>query len=102
MEGLRSVVRWNPCGAQSLLAILKEYPAWVKYKDDPYGPLSLILFGVLPRKWIGNDVSVPIKPAPFPEDRFAACAAFGNEWKQRRFTKKELADEIEKMLKDIV
>ena len=50
--GLWAAVEWNPYGAKELLAILREYPAWVKYKDEPYGPLSLLLFGVMPRRWV--------------------------------------------------
>ena len=95
--GLRAAVEWNPYGARALLAILRETPAWVKYKDDPYGPLGLV-FGIPPRRWITNGISVPVKPKPFPEDDLAACKVFGDEWKQRRFTKRELADTIEKIL----
>lgn len=38
--GLRAAVEWNPYGARELLAILKEFPAWMKYKDDPHRPLG--------------------------------------------------------------
>lgn len=96
--GLKAAVEWNPHGAQALLAILRETPSWVKYKDDAYGPLGLILFGVLPRKQIGNGFSTPFNPEPLPEDKLTACKVFGDEWRQRRFTKKELADAIEKIL----
>ena len=56
--GLWAAVEWNPYGARELLAILREYPAWVKYKDEPYGPLSLLLFGVMPRRWVWDGISV--------------------------------------------
>jgi len=101
MDGLYAAVQWNPEGARTLLAILREYPAWVKYKDDAYGPLGLILFGVAPRKRIGDGISIPIKPRPFPEDQFASCKVFGDEWKQRGFTKEELADCIQKILSEL-
>ncbi len=101
LAGLRAAVEWNPEGARALWGILIEYPAWVKYKDDAYGPLGVILFGVSPRKRIGNGVSIPIKPQPFPEDKFAACKVFGDEWKQRRFTKREVAGLIKKILTEL-
>ena len=101
LMGLRAAVAWNPHGARELLAILKEFPAWMKYKDDPYGPLSLILFGGVLRKWIADGISVPVKPDPFPEDKLAACQTFGDEWKQCKFTKQELADSIEAILTEL-
>ncbi len=101
LAGLRAAVQWNPEGARALWGILIEYAAWVKYKDDTYGPLGLILFAVPPRKRIWKDVSIPIKSQPFPEDKFTACEVFGDEWKKRRFTKKELADTIKKILTEL-
>ncbi|MBI5840274.1 MAG: hypothetical protein HZB19_09245 [Chloroflexi bacterium] len=101
LTGLRAAIQWNPYGARELLAILKEFPAWMKYKDDPYGPLGLILFGVVPRRRIADGLSVPMKTAPFPEDKFTACRVFGGEWKQRAFTKQELADSIEAILAEL-
>jgi hypothetical protein len=98
LAGLRAAIEWNPDGGQLLLAILIEYAAWMNYKDDTYGPLGLILFGVPPTKRIGNGISISIKPRPFPEDSLIACKVFGDEWKQRRFTKQELAEIIETML----
>ena len=96
--GLRAAVEWNPYGARALLAILRETPAWVKYKDDPYGPLGMVLFGVMPRKQLINGISIPHQPDPLPDEKLAACKIFGDEWKQRKFTKKELADTIERIL----
>ncbi len=101
--GLRAAVEWNPFGAYGLLAILRETPAWVRYKpDDRYGPLGFILFGVPPRKPIARGVSVPVKSPPFPEERLAECEVFGREWLERRFTKRELADAIEGLLVAVV
>ena len=98
-SGLKAAAEWNPNGAQALLAILREYPSWVKYKeDDLYGPLSLVLFGVMLRKQLGSGTSIPIESEPLSEDNLAACRTFGDEWKQRRFTKKELADFLEEIL----
>ena len=99
--GLRTAVEWNPYGARELLGILKEYPAWMKYKDNPHGPLDLILVGVAPRKWIAPGISLPIKTVPFPDDKLIACRIFGAEWRQRRFTKQELADSIEAILGEL-
>jgi hypothetical protein len=101
LTGLRAAIQWNPYGASVLLAILKEYPRWMKYKDDLYGPLGLILFGVAPHRRIANSISVPVKTAPFPEDKLAACQVFGEEWKQRAFTKQELADRMEAILAEL-
>jgi len=96
--GLRAAVEWNPYGARELLGILKEFPSWMKYKDNPHGPLDLILVAVPPHKWIAPGVTLPIKPVPFPEDKLPACRIFGEEWRQRKFTKQELADNIEAIL----
>ncbi|HET7090503.1 MAG TPA: hypothetical protein VFL17_17850 [Anaerolineae bacterium] len=101
LTGLRAAIEWNPYGARELLAILKEFPTWMKYKDDAYGPLGLILFGIAPRQRIADGVNVPMKTAPFPEDKFAACQVFGEEWKRRAFTKQELADRIEVILAEL-
>lgn len=46
-------------------------------------------------------MSLPMKPAPFPEDKLAACRVFGKEWKQRQFSKQELADSIEAILAEL-
>jgi len=86
-----------------LLSILKEFPAAVKHKDDPYGPLHLILSGGIPTKRVG-DIEVIDKAsvqAPFPESKLDECKAFGDEWKAHRFTKAELAEEIERILAKI-
>jgi len=99
--GLRAAVEWNPYGARELLGILKEFPSWMKYKDNPHGPLDLILVGVPPHKWIAPGVILPTKPVPFPEDKLPACRIFGNEWRQRKFTKQELADKIEALLAEL-
>jgi len=101
LTGLRAAIEWNPYGAKVLLGILKEFPTWMKYKDDPYGPLGLILFGVAPHKQMTDGVILPVKSAPFPEDKLAACQVFGEEWKQRAFTKQELADSIEVILAEL-
>ena len=94
-EALRAAVTWNPFGARNLLAILREYPDWVKYKNDPYGPLHLILIPGQHRRQITKGVSVPVKSTPFPEDKLPACEVFGTEWLLRKFTKQELANMIE-------
>lgn len=101
LTGLRAAIQWNPFGAQVLLAILKEFPKWMKYKDDPFGPLGLILFGIEPHQKIVDGVIIPKKTAPFPEDKYASCLIFGDEWKKRKFTKQELADKIEVILAEM-
>ena len=100
-QALRATVTWNPVGARNFLAILREYPDWVKYKNDPYGPLHLLLIPGQHRRQITKEVSVPIKSPPFPQDKLPACEVFGAEWLQRKFTKQELADMIEMILKEI-
>jgi hypothetical protein len=97
-QGLRTVVEWNPHGAKLLYAILRETPEWVKYKDDAYGPLGLILFGVQHHVDLGNGASVPVKQEPFPDAKLSACKKFGDEWKQKAFTKSELVDAVEQLL----
>ena len=54
----------------------------MKYKDDPYGPLSLPLIA---------------EPAntPFPQEQLPACKVFGEEWHRRAFTKEEFRQALE-------
>lgn len=114
--GLKAVVEWNPSTAQFLLDILKEASHCVKYKDDLYGPLGLILFDGVIRKPIFDNISTPIncptfpifynitvlvKLPPFPQEKLADCKVFGDEWKQRKFTKGELADALERILSQL-
>jgi hypothetical protein len=47
---------------------------------------------------ISNAVSVLVRLPPFPEERLADCKVFGDEWKQRKFTKEELANALEQIL----
>jgi hypothetical protein len=54
----------------------------MKYKDDPYGPLSLPL------------VAEPAK-TPFPEGQLPACKVFGEEWLGCAFTKEEIRQALE-------
>ncbi len=115
--GLKAAVKWNPPAAQLLLSIFKETPNWVKYKDDIYGPLGLILFDDVVRKPIFdsrttrnrpspiptfNDITVLVKLPPFPEEKLADCQVFGDEWKQHKFTKQEVADVLEQILLELL
>lgn len=102
-SGLRSAIEWNPQGAKLLLSILKEFPAAMKRKDDPYGSLHLILSTAIPTKRVGNIEIIDSASAqpPFPERKLEECKSFGDEWKAHRFTKAELAEEIERILAEI-
>ena len=88
----------------------------VKYKDDVYGPLALILIQDVVRKPLFQSLSAPIKrPAfphldefgtyvklpPFPQENLADCKIFGDEWKQRKFSKKEFAEALEQVLSNV-
>jgi len=116
-SGLEAVVEWNPSTAQFLLYLLKEAPHLVKYKDDFYGPLTLLLIDDVIRKPIFQNISTPIKRhafpnlgdismfvklPPFPQENLADCKVFGDEWKQREFTKQEFADTLEQILLDLL
>ncbi len=96
--GLRTAVAWNPEGARMLLAILRERPGWVAYKDDPWGPLHLIQHAAAP-EWTAVDGRlVAEERAPFPVAEAASYARFGQEWLNRAFSKRELAEAIESVL----
>ncbi len=99
LQGLEAAIQWNPHGAKALLAILRETPQWVKYKqDDAYGPLGMILFGVMPQRDLGTGISIPIKKQPLAPEALRLCEKFGEEWLQKRFSLAELADTIETFL----
>ena len=97
VAGLHAAVGWNPYGARILLGILRQFPAHVMDKPDPYGPLHLILNEVELLAW-RDGRPVPIDREPLPRDTLARFEDFGSEWRQRRFTKVELADAIEAAL----
>jgi hypothetical protein len=59
----------------------------MKYKDDLYGPLSLPL------------IAQPAR-APFPAEYLPQCQAFGEEWRQRAFTKAEFRQALALALQD--
>jgi hypothetical protein len=114
--GLRAAAEWNPTAAKFLLYLLKATPQLVKYKDDSYGPLGLILIQDVVRKPLFQSLSAPIKrPAfphldevgtyvklpPFPQENLADCKVFGDEWKQRKFSKKEFAEVLEQVLSEL-
>jgi hypothetical protein len=87
ITAIRNVARWNPRGIATLLAVLTEFPQHMKYKDDPYGPLSLPL------------IAEPAR-TPFPEEQLPTCKVFGEEWLSRAFTKGEFRQALELALKD--
>ena len=99
-EGRIAAVKRNPYGAKYLLNILREHPEWVKYKDDEYGPLAVVLF------WITQSVSSigatkhPLAPL-FPKNMLEACRQLAQEWRSKEFTKSELADLIESIIGEI-
>ena len=98
MDGLRTIVAWNPSGARFLLGVLRERPAWVAHKDDPYGPLHLIQHADEPAWTTRGGRLTAIARGPFPIAPAAAFERFGREWRRREFTKAELADAIEGIL----
>jgi len=100
LQALKAATRWNPYGARALLSILKEHPGWVKYKRDEFGPLTLILKAVPHRRMVVPGVEMTYRPGVFPEALIPACGQFGAEWRNRRFTKAELAQAIELILRE--
>jgi hypothetical protein len=100
LMALREATKWNPTGARVLLAALLEHPNWVKYKPDEFGPLHLILEAVPPRKQSAPSIDVPYRPDPFPEAIIPACRQFGKEWRERSFSKAELAHELERIIQE--
>ncbi len=100
LTALREATIWNPTGGRALLAALNEHPDWVKYKADEFGPLHLILDAIPPRKPAGPGLDVPYRPQPFPEAVIPACRHFGQEWRERRFSKTELALELHHILQE--
>lgn len=86
-----------------LLSTLEGFPEAVKHKDDPYGPLHLILSDPIPVKQVGNvqTIDKSSAQAPFPKSKLEDCKIFGDEWKAHRFTKAELAAEISRTLSEI-
>lgn len=110
---LKAVAEWNPSTAKFLMHLLKDMPHVVKYKDDPYGPLTLVLIDDVVRKPIARKLSASARPPafsyldeagtfakrpPFPQEKLADCEVFGEEWRQRKFTKKDFADALEQVL----
>ena len=92
--GLRAVVEWNPLGPRLLLGILREHPTWVRYKDDPNGPLHLVQHVDEPMRVTSDGRLVPSERTPFPVDQAGACEGFGREWLRRDFSKSDLAEAI--------
>jgi hypothetical protein len=96
--GLKAIAEWNPSMAEFLMHLLKDMPYMVKYKDDPYGPLALLLVQDVVDKSIFPNVNISVKLPPFPPENLPNCKIFGDEWKQRKFTKQEFADALEQVL----
>lgn len=84
--------------AKFLMHLLRDMPEVVKYKADPYGPLTLLLVQDVVDKSIFPNVNISVKLPPFPQEKLADCKVFGEEWKQHKFTKKEFADALEQVL----
>lgn len=100
-DGLRAAVEHNPDAAREVMYMLRDLPIGVRYKaQDRYGPLSLMIFSTR-TKWITSDVGFPGEPVPFPEEKLKACETFNQEWLERRFSKRELAEAIERILAEI-
>ncbi len=60
----------------------------MKYKDDPYGPLSLPL------------IAEPAR-TPFPEELLPTCKVLGAEWLSHAFTKEEFRQALELALQEV-
>jgi len=99
-KALKTAVQWNPHGAYELLTILLEYPGLVKYKNDRYGPLGLIISATIPRDQIVPGLTIPRKSKPFPEEILPSCELFAEEWRARKFSKTELTEAIEGLLSE--
>lgn len=110
---LKAVAEWNPSTARFLMQLLKDTPYMVKYKDDPYGPLTLVLIDDVVRKPIARRMGASTRPPafsyldeagtfmkrpPFPQEKLADCKVFGEEWRQRKFTKREFAEALAQVL----
>jgi len=113
---LKAVAEWNPSTAKFLMYVLKDTPYVVKYKNDLYGPLTLVLIDDLVRKPIARKMDASTRPPafsyldeagtfmkrpPFPREKLADCEVFGEEWRGRKFTKKEFADALEQVLSEL-
>jgi len=107
--GLKAAAEWNPSTAQFLLFLLKETPDLVKYKDDLYGPLTLLLIADVIKKPLFQNISARtfpelgeigtfVKLPPFPQEKLADCKVFGDEWKQHKFTKQEFAEALNQIV----
>lgn len=98
LAGLRTVAAWNPAGARMLLAILRERPAWVKRKDDPYGPLHLIQHAVQATTTTPDGRIVAARRSPFPLAQAATFERFGEEWRRGEIGVGELAEALDGIL----
>lgn len=109
--GLKAVAEWNSSMAQFLLSVLKETPHLVKYKDDLYGPLTLLLINDVIKKPLFQNISAPtpafpyldeigtfVKLPPFPQEKLADCKTFGDEWRGGKISKPEVAEALEQIL----
>jgi hypothetical protein len=103
-RGVRAAVAWNPDGAEQLLGMLRALPVSVRKKPkDRYGPLSMMLMGMLQGgapmtvRTIGA-VRLPIRRPPLTAEELRACEAFNREWLEGCFSKRELADILDREL----
>ena len=96
-HALEKAVDLNADGARLLLAILRTAPGAVKCKpSDTFGPLGMMVteFAQTPPPQGAHGL---MRPAlPFGLHR--AAARFQREWLAGKFTKGELADELERCL----
>jgi hypothetical protein len=115
-NALKAAAEWNPSTAKFLLFLVKETPDLVKYKNDSYGPLTLLLVLDVVDKPIFHSSNTPLKPGdfrilndltvsaklpPFPKEKLDDCKVFGDEWKERKFSKGELAEILEQILSEL-
>lgn len=98
-RALVAAVRLNPDAALRLRAILRTASEAVKYKpEDPLGPLGMLVVGaeegpIVPRRF--RSLKRPALPRHLRTD----AMLFRDEWLARRFSKHELAEDIEACLR---
>jgi hypothetical protein len=102
LQALEAAVQLNPAGAQALVAVIRTAPAAVKYKPkDRFGPLGMM---VVDRRQAPEDPTSTLRGfsrPPLPTKFHPAAEAFQREWLAKSFSKDELADALERCLRQL-